>query len=277
MGPGHLRGALADDGLADDDGGLADDVVGLGQGALDLVGVVAVDLDDVPVVGAEAEGDVVAVGDVVVALDADVVVVVEPDEVVEAQVTGEGGGLMGDAFLQIAVGDNGVDLVVADFKVVRVVNGGVVLLADGEADGVAGARAQGPGGDLDALGVERLGMAGGLAVELAEALDLLHRDGGKSGEVEEAVDEHRAVARGEDEAVAIRPLRIRRVNFEELRPEDGGEFGAAHRQAGVARLRGLDGVEGQDADRVRREGLRVGGLEGGGFGHKSGVVRWMGG
>ena len=87
--------------------------------------------------------------------------------------------------------------------------------------------------------------------ELAEMLDLIDRHVLVAGEVEERIEQHRAVAGRQDEAVAVGPVRVFRIEFQEAREQDRGKVGAAHRQAGMARIGLLDGVHGKEADRVR--------------------------
>ena len=66
-----------------------------------IVGVA--DAEDVPAVAEEARGHVFAEGQRGVALDGDVVVVVDPAEVGELEVPGQGRGLAADAFHHAAV------------------------------------------------------------------------------------------------------------------------------------------------------------------------------
>ena len=84
-------------------------------------------------------------------------------------------------------------------------------------------------------------MAGSDRVELAEVLDVFHADF-ESGEVQKAVEQHRAVACGENEAVAAQPFRIFRVVLHGNAIQIGAEFGASHRQPGMARVRFLDSI-----------------------------------
>ena len=68
--------------------------------------------------------------------------------------------------------------------------------------------------------------------------------------------------RREDEAVAVGPVRVRRVVPHRARVEHVGERGEAHRRPGVTRVRLLHGVDRERADRVDAqlvERLRVGG------------------
>jgi hypothetical protein len=63
------------------------------------------------------------------------------------------------------------------------------------------------------------------------------------------------VAGGEDETVAVRPLGIVGVVFQEFREQDRGDVGGAHRQAGMAGLGLLDRIHGQGAHRIRQIGV----------------------
>ena len=123
-------------------------------------------------------------------------------------------------------------------------------LAEREADRIGEALAERAGGGLDARGVTVFGMTGGLGAKLAEMLDLVDVDVFVAGQVEQGIKQHRAVAGRQDEAVAVGPVRIFRIVFQEAREQHGGDVGAAHRQAGMAGFRLFDGVHGKEADRV---------------------------
>src|SRR5205085_6886078 len=83
---------------------------------------------------------------------------------------------------------------------------------------VAEALAERTGRRLDARRDTMLGMAGRAAAELAEALQFLHRQV-VAGEVEHRVEQHRAVPRREDEAIAAGPPGILGLIAEESGPE----------------------------------------------------------
>ena len=161
--------------------------------------------------------------------------------------TGQRDRFLGNAFHQAAVAGQHigvmVDKVIAEGRVHD-------ALAERHADAVGEALAERAGGRLDAGGVAIFGMAGGARTELAEMLDLVERDVGIAGEIEQRIEQHRAMAGRQHEAVAIRPLRIRRVVFQEAREQHGGDVGRAHRQAGMARIRLLDRVHGKEANGV---------------------------
>jgi hypothetical protein len=58
------------------------------------------------------------------------------------------------------------------------------------------------------------------------------------------------VARREDETVAVRPGGVGRVVAQEASPQHVGRRGRAHRQAGMAGVRLLHGVDRQEADGI---------------------------
>jgi hypothetical protein len=92
-------------------------------------------------------------------------------------------------------------------------------------------------------------MARRLAAQLAEALQLIERQV-VAGQMQQAVEQHGAVAGGKDEAVAIEPARILGIVLEEPRPQRESHGGCAHRHAGVPRVRILHRVRGKNADGV---------------------------
>ena len=156
---------------------------------------------------------------------------------------GERAGLVAGALHEVAVAAEDEGAVVDGLEAAV---GGVDArrehpLREGHADGRGEALAERTCRRLDAGRVAVFGMAGGEAAELAELADVVERDA-VAGKVEQTVEEHAAVAAGEDEAVAVRPRRILRVVLEVLEPEDRRDVREAHGEAGVARLRGLDGV-----------------------------------
>lgn len=78
------------------------------------------------------------------------------------------------------------------------------------------------------------------------------------------------MAGGQDEAVAVEPVRVLWVVAHDLVVEDVAHWGAAHGETGVAGVGLFDGVDREEADRVDRlldeRGLRrlVQSLHGGG-------------
>ena len=216
----------------------------------------------VPAVGAEAVQDVLAEGHRRRAVELDLVVVVEHHQLAEAEVPGEAGGLRRDPLLEVAVGADGVGPVVDDLVARPVELRGEAALGDGHADGVGHALAQRTGGRLHARRHAELGMTGRARAPLAEVLQLLEREV-VAGQVEERVEEHRGVPGGEHEAVAVRPVGVRRGMVQEPRPQRVRHRRHAHRGAGMAGVGLLDAVDGQGADRVDGEQVELLGGEGG--------------
>ena len=171
----------------------------------ELVHVVAVDGLDVVAERLEALRRVLALRRLGHRVERDGVGVVDEDEVVELLVPGELHRLERDAFLHAAVAGEADDVMVEDRVLRRVEARLGHLRGDGHADGVRDALAERAGGRLDAArGVRELGVAGRLRAELAEALHLVERHVRVAAEVQPRVEEHRAVAGGEHEAVAVR-------------------------------------------------------------------------
>ena len=207
----------------------------------------AIDAQRAPAGGLEAHDLVVGDGERGGAVDGDLVVVEQHDQLVEPEVSGERDRLVADALHQAAVADDRIGVVVDDI----VAQAGIEqALGQRHADGVGEALAQGAGGGLDARRVAEFRMAGGHGAELPEVAQLLHGHAGIPGEMEERVQQHRAVAGGQHEAVAVGPVRRRGVELQELGEQNRRHVGHAHGHAGVPAFGPLHGVHGQRADGV---------------------------
>jgi hypothetical protein len=84
------------------------------------------------------------------------------------------------------------------------------------------------------------------AAELAEIFHLVQRDG-VACEMQPAVEEHTAVASGENEAVAVQPAGLVGIETQSAAEEDGPDVGGAEREAEMAGFAFRDGVHGQAA------------------------------
>ena len=179
----------------------------------------------------------------------------------EAELAGQRGRLGGDALHEVAVGDDREDAVVLDLGAeVRAQE----ALGHRHADAVGEALAQRPGGDLHAgrdVDAVALGVPGRQRAPLAEVLELVEREV-VAAEVQHGVQEHRAVAGRQDEAVAVGPVRIGGVVLHDPREEQVGDGGHRHRQPRVPGVGRLDAVHGQRADGVDAEAVDVGGGHG---------------
>ena len=237
----------------------------LGDGVGEAFGVVGVlDLDRVPAIAAETVEHVFGKGEVGRALDGDLVAVIDPGEVAEAEMAGNRGRLAGHPLHHVAVAGERVDMVVEDREVRFVVARGEVFLRHRHADGIAAALPERTGGGFDAGGQAIFRMARRLAVELAELLEVVERerraaailvlvDRPDADQMDQAVEQHRGVADREDEAIAVRPVRVVRIVVHEALPERVGDGRERHRRSRMAGVRLLHRVHRQSAHRVDAE------------------------
>ena len=256
------RRALADDRLAADQRRLVGDrLCGL-DGGVDGGHVVSVDLGDhMPAVGFEPPRRVVGEPAFDVAVDRDAVVVVERDQLAQAPRAGERTGLVRNAFHQAAVAQKDIGVVIDD-RVARPVElRGQQFFGERHADRVGQSLAERAGGGFHAGRDADLRMAGRLRMQLAEIAQLRHRQV-VAGEMQQRVLQHRTVPVGQHEAIAIGPMRIRRIVAKMAVPQRDGDFRHAHRHARVAGFRGFHRVHRQRADCVGK--LLVGGAWSGG-------------
>ena len=238
------RGAERDMRLAGDHRGARVGLGGLDR-PVDRLGVVPVDRLHVPARGLEALGLIGDVGDRHLAVDGDAVVVEEHDELGELLHARKRDRLLAHALHEAAVTGHHPSVVIDDLGAVFRAQH---LFGDGKAHRVGDALAERAGGGLDGVEILALGVTGGLGAPLAEVLDLFERHFLVAGQMQHRVEQHRAVAHRENEAVAVGPGRRLGVEFHMLVEQHGRDVGHAHRHAGVARIGGGNGVEGQGAD-----------------------------
>ena len=123
-------------------------------------------------------------------------------------------------------------------------------LGQGHADRVGESLAQGTGGGFDPGALAELGVAGGGRVELAERLDVVDGDV-VTGQMQRRVEQHRAMAVGQHEPVAIGPAGVAGVVAERFPPQHLGHVGEPHGRTGMAGIGGLDRVHGERTNGVR--------------------------
>ena len=168
---------------------------------------------------------------------------------------GDADRLLAYAFHQIAVGGDDISVVIDDARKAR----GQHALRDRHADRGRNPLPQRAGCRLHAGSAPVFGMPRRPRTDLAELFDVFDPQSfgaADAGQIEQAVQQHAAVAAGEHEPVAIGPMGIGGVELEHVAPENGRDIGAPHRQAGVAALGLLDRVEGEKADRIGHRVMR---------------------
>ena len=265
-----VRGTIADMTVQDDQSRapfrLPEDLESL----LDPAHVVGIaDPQDVPAVTEETSGHVFRERQARVAFDGDVVVVVDPAEVVQAQVAGQGGSLGRDSLHQATVAADDINAVVEDVESWSIIALGEPLLRDRHADARGHPLAQRAGGRLDPRHPVVFGVPRRPAVELAEAADVVKGDCRLAkpfvirvhcpgpGQVKDGPKEHGGMPIGEHEAVAVGPDRILRVEAQHVVPKCIDQGRQRHRGAGVSGVGLLHGIYGQGTDGVGRQLIQL--------------------
>ena len=110
-------------------------------------------------------------------------------------------------------------------------------------------------------------MARSFAVQLAEIFELSH---GQlvAAQVQQGINQHRAVTVGQDKTVAVGPVWVQGVVLQVLAPQSDGHIGHAHGGPGVAGVRLLYCVH-------RKRAYRACHLLGVGHGNTPGGARWV--
>ena len=150
-----------------------------------------------------------------------------------------------------------VDQVVAEARVHH-------ALGQRHADGVGQPLPERPGRRLDARRFAIFRVSGGAAVQLAEIPDFRHRHIRITGQMQQRVEQHRAVPGREHETVPVRPVWPLRIELQELREQDRRRIRHAHRHPRMAALGGLHSVHGKRANGIGHPVVRRGN---GGVGH----------
>ena len=191
------------------------------------------------------------------AVDRDPVVVVDVDELTEPELARDRCRLLADALHEVAVGADRVDEAVDDVVLWPIPAIRQVALRDRDADAVGEPLTEWTGGRLDSRRVPPLGVTRRPRAPLPELLEILERDV-VPREVQGRVLEDAGVPRGEDEAVAPGPVRLRRIVTHLLGVEQVRDGGERHRGSRVPGVCLLHRVHRERADRVDRLAGEVG-------------------
>ena len=101
-----------------------------------------------------------------------------------------------------------------------------------------------------------LGMPGRPGPDLAERLQILDGQAfvaADARQIEERIEQHRAVAARQHEPVPIRPVRIGGVELEDVAKKHSRDVGHAHWQTGVSALGFFHRVDSEETDRIGHE------------------------
>ena len=154
---------------------------------------------------------------------------------------------MRDALHQAAVAEKHPCTVIDDVMARPVKGASEDFLRERHADSVCQALPQRSGCGFYGQFPFAFRMTGGPEPELPEVANLVHRQW-ITGKMQQAVQQHRAVAVRQDEAIAIPPLRVTGVVLHIIVPQYLGDIRHAHRHAGMPRVGGLDGIHTERAN-----------------------------
>ena len=194
----------------------------------------------VPPVGVHPRGMVLGVkGDRGAPVDRDPVVVVANDQLAQAEVPGDRSCFLGDALHHVPVRADRIGVVIHDLEPRPVEALGQEALGHRHSHGVGHALAERAGGYLHARHQAALGVARRARVPLPEALQILDREV-EPGQVGQGVLQDASVPGREHEAIPVAPLRVRRIDPQDVPVERVGERRQGHRRARMTGVRLLD-------------------------------------
>ena len=206
MSIGLIGRAHADYGFAADHGGFSAGLLGRFDCRLDRYRIVAVDVrHHMPPVGFKALGCVVGKPSLHMAIYGDAVVVVEADQLAQSERARQRAGLMGNTFHEAAVAQEYVRIMIDDIEAGTVKLRGKNFFRQRHPHRIGNTLPQRSGSGFHARRISVFRMAGSLGMKLAEALDFLHRQV-VAGEVQQGINQHRAMSIGQYEPVAVSPL-----------------------------------------------------------------------
>ena len=183
---------------------------------------------NVPAVGFETFSGVISEPAFNVAIDRDTVVIVERDQFAQLQRSCQRADFMGNTFHHAAIAHEGIGEVIHDIVAWTVELRRQCFFRNRHTDRVRNPLAQRAGGGFNTCGVTHFRVARRFGVQLTEVLQLRHRQV-IAGEVQQAVDQHGAVAVRQHEAVTVSPGRVLRVVVQEITPQDFGNVSHTHR------------------------------------------------
>ncbi|CCJ89366.1 hypothetical protein BN132_1294 [Cronobacter turicensis 564] len=245
-----VRRAEANHGATDNQRRFVGDLFRFFDGALDGLGIVAVNLmHHVPVVGFKTFGGVVGKPALGLAINGNTVVIVEANQLAEAQRARERADLMGDALHQAAVAHKHIGIMIDDLMARTVELRRERFLGNSQTNRVRQPLTERPGGGFHARRIADFRVARRFGVQLAEVFQLFHRQI-VAREVQQAVEQHRRMTVGKNKAVAVIPCRVSRVVLEEAVPQHFGDIRHPHRGAGVTGFGFLNRVHAERADGV---------------------------
>ena len=242
-----LRRAIADHRLAGDEPRFAAVEPGARDGGGNGGGVVSIHISGIPASRLEAPDLILGGRERGRSVDRNSVVVEQHDQPAQPEMTRQRDRLLADALHEAAVAGDHIGVVVDNVgPEPRVPD----PLSHGHADSRCKPLPQRPRRGLYSGRVPVLGMPRRLRAELPEPLDLIDAHPRIAGQIEQRVEQHRAVAGRQHEAVAVVPVGIGSVEAQELSKEHSCHVCHAHRHAWMPRFRLLDRVHRKRANGI---------------------------
>ena len=229
----------------------------LGDGFRHSLHVMPVNGQHLPAIGGEARRGVVGNGEVGAAVDRNAVIIEQHDQPAKPHMTCHRGGLVAYTLHQAAITGDGIGEMVDK---VPPMASRQMRFRHRHADGIGKSLAKRAGRRLDAAGMTEFRMTGGDGANLAEVANLRHRHVFVTGQMQQRIDQHRAMAGGQDESVTVRPVRRRGVEFQMVGKQRRGGISHAHGHARVTGFRRFDGIHRQGPDGICHM-LTLGGID----------------
>ncbi len=202
-----------------------------------------------PVIGFKALRGIIAKPAFGFAVDRDAVVIVKADQLAQSQGARQRANFMGNPFHQTAVAHKHPGVVVNDLVIRLVKLRRKSAFSNRQPDSVRQTLAERARGGLHARRIANLRVTRRFRMQLTEIFQLF--DGQVvTGKMQQAVQQHRGVAVGQNKTVTVVPGRVGRVMFQEIIPQHFRDIRHSHWRAGMPRVGFLYGVHTECANGV---------------------------
>ena len=181
------------------------------------------------------------------AINGNAVVVKQDDQFGQFHVASHRNGFLRNTFHQATVARDHIGKVIDN---VITITGIHDALAKGETDRGRNALTQRAGGGFNAFAVAVFRMTGRARAHLTEILDLIKIEIFVSGQVQKRIQKHRTMTCGQDETVAVRPVRMLRIELQEFGVKNSRNICHAHWHARVTGFSFFDSIGRKEADGV---------------------------
>ena len=174
--------------------------------------VVAVDLLNVESIGFESRSGVFALRHLRRGVERDRVAIVNQNQIIETEMSGERARFRGYAFLQTAVAANTDAMLIENAVFARIEPRRRHFHRHRDSDCVADPLSKRTGGAFNSRRVSKFRMSGRFRMQLPETFDLRHRQA-VTAHMQPRVEKHTAVAGRENKVIAPNPARFIRIIF----------------------------------------------------------------